>query len=86
MRDRTKKTRDLSHEHLAEAGQAQPRWILWGGLANGENVSVTVIDVHGNRVRLGIPAPKTVAVHREEVFNRIAEENRVITTPQESPS
>ena len=42
----------------------------------GQEVSVTVLAVKGNQVRLGISAPTTVAVHREEVFQRIAEENQ----------
>jgi carbon storage regulator len=42
----------------------------------GDDVSVTVLEVHGNQVRIGIQAPKSVAVHREEVFNRIAEEGK----------
>jgi carbon storage regulator len=37
----------------------------------GEDVSVTVLGVKGNQVRLGISAPKDVAVHREEIFHRI---------------
>lgn len=41
----------------------------------GDKVSVTVLEVKGNQARLGIAAPKDVPVHREEIFNRIAEEN-----------
>jgi len=37
----------------------------------GDRVSVTVLDVKGNQVGLGINAPKQVAVHREEVFEGI---------------
>jgi carbon storage regulator len=37
----------------------------------GDRVTVTVLEVKGNQVRLGINAPKEVAVHREEVFERI---------------
>ena len=40
----------------------------------GEDVTVTVMDVKGNRVRIGISAPKDVAVHREEIFERIKQE------------
>jgi carbon storage regulator len=42
----------------------------------GDEVSVTVLGVKGNQVRLGIEAPHSVAVHREEIFHRIAEENQ----------
>jgi carbon storage regulator len=42
----------------------------------GDEVSVTVLDVKGNQVRLGVDAPREVAVHREEIFQRIAEENQ----------
>lgn len=40
----------------------------------GEEVSVTVLGVKGNQVRVGINAPKNVAVHREEIFERIKPE------------
>jgi carbon storage regulator len=40
----------------------------------GEEISVTVLEVKGNQVRMGFSAPKDVAVHREEVFARIKAE------------
>ena len=40
----------------------------------GDEVTVTILGVKGNQVRLGINAPKTVAVHREEIFDRIKNE------------
>jgi carbon storage regulator len=40
----------------------------------GNDVTVTVLGVKGNQVRVGINAPKTVAVHREEIFERIKRE------------
>ena len=40
----------------------------------GEEVTFTVLGVKGNQVRVGINAPKTVAVHREEIYERIKNE------------
>ena len=41
----------------------------------GDDVSVTVLGIKGSQVRLGVNAPKSVSVHREEVYDRINDEN-----------
>jgi carbon storage regulator len=40
----------------------------------GEDVTITILGIKGNQVRVGVEAPKELAVHREEVFYRIREE------------
>ena len=41
----------------------------------GHNVTVRVIDVRGDQVRVGIDAPRSVTVHREEIYRQVVEEN-----------
>ena len=53
----------------------------------GEDVTVTVLGVKGNQVRIGVSAPRDVAVHREEIFERIKREEAGEGEPaQESES
>jgi carbon storage regulator len=42
----------------------------------GDNVVVTVVDIRGDKVRLGIEAPREVPVHRQEVYEAIKRENQ----------
>jgi len=41
----------------------------------GDEVTVTVLGVKGNQVRLGVNAPRDVAVHREEIYDKINQQN-----------
>jgi carbon storage regulator len=47
-------------------------------LVIGDNVRVTVLGVRGHQVRIGVDAPKEVAVHREEIYQRIKDEGNEI--------
>lgn len=46
-----------------------------------EEVTVTVLGVKGNQVRIGVNAPKSVSVHREEIFERIRNERAAAGNP-----
>ncbi len=42
----------------------------------GDNITITLIDVHGDQVKIGVEAPKNVKVFRQEVFDAIQSENK----------
>jgi carbon storage regulator len=54
----------------------------------GNDVTVTVLGVKGNQVRVGVNAPKNIAVHREEIFERIKKEesDKPAVSPPSSPA
>ncbi len=49
----------------------------------GDSVEITVVDIRGDTIRLGITAPRTVSVHRKEIYDAIQQEN--IAAAQKTP-
>jgi carbon storage regulator len=50
----------------------------------GSDVVVTVLEVRGDVVRVGVKAPRTIQVHREEVFEAVQRQNREAASPSEA--
>ena len=50
---------------------------LGESIAIGDDIKVSIIEIKGKQVRIGIQAPQQTIVHREEIFQRIQEENRM---------
>jgi carbon storage regulator len=42
----------------------------------GDNIEITIVDIRGDKVRLGITAPQNIPVHRKEVYDAIKQENK----------
>lgn len=51
----------------------------------GDNITITIVDIRGDKVRLGIDAPKEVPVHRQEVYEAIQRENMRAAEAQAKP-
>jgi carbon storage regulator len=51
----------------------------------GHDIEITIIDVQGEQIRLGINAPRDVTIHRKEVFEEIIQENRQAASVPLSP-
>ena len=49
----------------------------------GDEITVTVLGVKGNQVRIGVNAPRDVAVHREEIYNRIQDGDQASPKPEQ---
>ena len=49
----------------------------------GDNIVITVVDIKGDKVRLGINAPKEVPVHRQEVYEAIQRQNEAAALKEE---
>ncbi len=55
------------------------------GIVIGDEVRVRVLEIKGHQVKLGIDAPRTTGVYREEIYRRIQEENRQAAHVPEHP-
>lgn len=51
----------------------------------GDDIKITVVDVRGDQVKIGIDAPKAIPVHREEVYKDIQAETRRAEQPEQTP-
>ena len=52
----------------------------------GTDITITLIDVHGDQVKIGVEAPKDVKVFRQEVFDAIQNENKAAVVDTQEPS
>lgn len=53
----------------------------------GDDIEITIVDIRGDKVRIGISAPKEIPVHRKEVYDAIKKENRAAANikPEDLP-
>jgi len=46
------------------------------GIAIGNDIKISILEIHGKSIRVGIQAPKHIPVHREEIYLKVQEQNR----------
>ena len=51
----------------------------------GDDIELTIVDIRGDKVRIGVTAPKSVMVHRKEVYDEITKENRAAAQVMPDP-
>jgi carbon storage regulator len=47
------------------------------GIAIGNEIRISILEIHGKSIRIGIQAPKHIPVHREEIYIKVQEQNRI---------
>lgn len=55
------------------------------GITIGTNIRVVVVEIKGGQVRLGIEAPASVSVHRDEIYAKVRDENKKAASTSEVP-
>lgn len=50
----------------------------------GDNIELIVLDIQGDQVRIGIDAPRNIAVHRKEIYDQIQQENKTAAISSQS--
>ena len=51
----------------------------------GDNIEITIVDIKGNQIKVGIKAPSEIRVHRYEIYQKIQEENKLATESSIQP-
>jgi len=55
------------------------------GITIGTNIRVVVVEIKGGQVRLGIEAPSSISIHRDEIYAKVREENKEAAATTEVP-